>query len=243
VGILPYFDRNLFENYDNGHGSSFVYHRNRDPVFPLKSGFRSDGALDSDADVLVVPVDLRPLADLPWEDGRFALKLSRHWRYCKYFDGHLWQKMGYAMRHGFAIYASAEVVERLGIRDQMVDTYPRGTAGGIDVADYPESARRHVDLVDAHVWARKLLRKIAPDDAIDQTRAIGELRQSGARLTADPKAANRHSRAGDKVGAILAKPQPEASIMQCNRLDFFTNYPELRCGTLRSSFSLRCGCP
>ena len=73
AAALPYFDRNVFVNLENGRGSSFivwsqkyVQERNLWMPTPYRQPF----------DVLVVGVRFQPFCLLPWHDSAFELPLS-----------------------------------------------------------------------------------------------------------------------------------------------------------------------
>ena len=106
AAALPYFDRNIFINLQNGRGSSFVVwsdqylqDRNLWTPTPYREPF----------DVLVVGVKFQPFCLLPWCDPAFRLPLSSEYRCVGYFPGNLFWKTGAYEREDFVCYVRKNI--------------------------------------------------------------------------------------------------------------------------------------
>ncbi len=107
TGILPYFDRNIFDNRDNAHGSSCWFWSTRQ---------RLDVASPSAPVAIVRGVKSYLLAELPWSTADFSPSLAScstnaqgvttcypDYVVTRYFDGALFWKWRIAERDGFTV--------------------------------------------------------------------------------------------------------------------------------------------
>lgn len=98
-GILPYFDRNLFRNFDDLHGASFWFWSRR------QQSDRTVGeALASRPDVFILGIKFVSLTKLPWGDPRFVYNVSPDYRFVAFIDGRMFWKTKEKEYDAFAIY-------------------------------------------------------------------------------------------------------------------------------------------
>ena len=161
VASLPYFDRNIFRNFDNGHGSSFafwsqsLFHTNGSLCLPFP--FREEG------DVLIFGVKKPPLSELPWEDPDFVLKLSPRYHFAGYFGGNLFWKTRIDEREGFAVFVRTELLKGISLKPS--DNTPDRLTHFFDVESYPSKVRSSRNLAETHLMLGNLLRIIQPETA------------------------------------------------------------------------------
>jgi tetratricopeptide (TPR) repeat protein len=239
AAALPYFDRNIFVNLQNGRGSSFIIWsekyvqvRNLWTPTPYREPF----------DVLVVGVKQSPFCLLPWQDPAFQLPLSSEYRCVGYFPGSQFWKTGAYERDDFVCYVrksipaarhdpGASVAQRCALRVRNVETL--ATVNDPEKAlDSPTKA-----LAAGHSAFGMMLRLLDRRTAVEHfraavnlwpTRAIGHANLGAILERTDPQEAARHLRtaleldpqnvaAHINLGNILARSGKLDAAITCYR--------------------------
>ena len=106
AAVLPYFDRNIFVNFHNGRGSSFVVWS--DNYLQLHSSLDAN-ALSRAIRRAGLRRQVPPFCLLPWQDPTFELPLSSEYRCVGYFPGNQFWKTGAYERDDYVCYVRRDI--------------------------------------------------------------------------------------------------------------------------------------
>jgi hypothetical protein len=114
TAIAPYFDKNIFANFRNGRGTSFVVWAAKYFDKPDSFGFclpysRFRMPYREPFDVLILGVKYPPFSSLPWDDPAFDLPLSSEFRCAGHFPGNLFWKTAVYERDDFVCYVRKDL--------------------------------------------------------------------------------------------------------------------------------------
>ena len=166
AAILPYFPENIFANFPNRRGQSFVDWHEWNPG--LKYAFNSDGCLAESYDLLVWPEqELGDKLAAPWENPQMLSHLPANWRYVAYFPGQRIYKNRLTYYDGYALFAAKEVSERLGLSAGQFETAGREKQS---VASAPLASKVIRGTAHLYLHFGDLLRWIDPEAALEQYR-------------------------------------------------------------------------
>ncbi len=204
TAALPYFDRNIFLNFLNGRGSSFVIWSDK---YLQLHNFYTFTPYREPFDVLVVGVKFPPFCLLPWHDPAFDLPLSSKYRCVGYFPGNQFWKTGAYERDDFVCYvrkdipatrhdAGVSASQRCDLCVKNIETI--ATATGEEALDSPTKA-----LAAAHSTFGMMLRLLDRQTAVEHfrtavslwpTRAAGYSNLGAILEQTDPQEAASHFR-------------------------------------------------
>lgn len=195
LAAAPYFDKNIFTNFHNGRGTSFVVFA--DKYFHSSGVFRFPLPYREPFDVLVLGVKHPPFSRLPWDDPDFELPLSSDYRCVGYFPGHLFWKTAAYERDDYVCY----------VRKDLPAARHELSSGAAARLELP---------------VRNLERIPQPADGVDNPVAGAHTVFARMLQVLDPPAATEHFRAAVQIqpvslthsnlGGILARTNPAEAV-------------------------------
>ena len=170
AAILPYFPRNIFSNFPNLDGLSFVDWRFR--CHALDVGFAPDGCLGCACDVIVWPRCANNNSSVSWCRRNIGSILPPNWRFIGYFPGRIIFEGDFVWCHGYALFAAKKIADQFHLSrvpfeetdDVLVDEEMPPSPGQTN--DETE------DLAAAALAFGDLVRKIEPESAIWEYQTI-----------------------------------------------------------------------
>ena len=245
--MLPYFDRNIFVNFHNGRGSSFVVWS--DNYLQLHS-FWTLMPYREPFDVLVLGVKFPPFCLLPWQNPTFELPLSKEYRCVGYFPGNLFWKTGAYERDDYVCYVrktipasghdpgvsaaqrcdlpvkNLEVIRTTG-SEETLDSPSKALAAGhsafgmmLRLLDRPAAIEHFRTTV--HLWPTRAAGHSNLGAILERTNPPEALRQFRAALELDPNNVAAYT----NLGNILARSGKLDAAIVCYRNALALN-PEL----------------
>lgn len=200
IAILPYFSRNIFANFDDGYGGSFVNHA--DACHSFNAAFAADSAFHDSYDVIIVAIEGQ--SSLPWGRQGFAFELAPAWAFDRYFPGiTCWKDRNisfmnpYPRYSGYALYrrrpAAAGREPAPPEQPTMTDQQALQFAAQ---APRPDDVR--IELGTFHDWLGVLVSSVAPQAATDHFRSA---------LRCNPRDGNAHY----YLAALIQDTDPAAA--------------------------------
>ena len=106
ANVLPYFSQNIFVNFPNKDGLSFVdWHAS---CHAVNASFTADGRLDVDCDVIIWPRQANSTA-VSWCDQDIASIMPPKWRFIGHFPGRVIFEGQFIGRSGYAMFATKQI--------------------------------------------------------------------------------------------------------------------------------------